>query len=57
MPDEDTKIVQIMLINNRDIESLESFFGNLVISSDSANFAEVTVPQATVNIIDHFDCK
>ena len=42
-----------MINDDTALEGLENFFGNLVISSESANIAEVTVPQATVNITDN----
>ena len=53
LPEEDSKTVRVMINDDTALEGLENFFGNLVISSESANIAEVTVPQATVNITDN----
>ena len=54
LPGEATKTVQVVIIDDNDLEpDLETFFGNLVISSESASIAEVTVPLATVDIMDN----
>ena len=51
--EEVTKTVEVLITNDQDLEEkLENFFGNLVISPESAGIAEVTVPRATVNIVD-----
>ena len=52
-PDETTKTVEVTITNDVVVENLERFFGNLMISPDSAEIAEVTVPQAVVNIEDN----
>ena len=53
LPEEDSKTVRVTINDDTALESLENFFGNLVISSESEGIAEVTVPQATVNITDN----
>ena len=53
LPEEETKTVRVRIVDDGDLESLENFFGNLVISSESASIAEITVPQATVDITDN----
>ena len=42
-----------MINDDSNLENRENFFGNLMISSASADIAEVIVPQATVNITDN----
>ena len=51
-PEEDSKTVRVTINDDTTLESLENFFGNLVISPESADIAEVTVPQAIVDITD-----
>ena len=52
-PEEESKTVEVMIINDDVFEQdPESFFGNLMISPASDSIAQVTVPQATVNIVD-----
>ena len=53
LPEEDSKTVRVMITDDLDLENLENFFGNLTISPDSASIAQVTVPQATVSIVDN----
>ena len=53
LSEEETKTVRVMINDDSNLENLENFFGNLMISSDSASIAEVTVPQATVDINDN----
>ena len=53
LPEEETKTVRVMINDDSNLESLENFFGNLMISSASADIAEVTVPQAIVDITDN----
>ena len=53
LPEEESKTIRVMITDDANLEGLENFFGNLAISSDSASIAEVTVPQATVNITDN----
>ena len=44
-------MVTVPIIDDNDIESaIESFLGNLVVSSADQSIAQITVPQATVNI-------
>ena len=52
-PEEISTTVQVPISNDDDFEpDPESFFGNLMISPLSSDFAQVSVPQATVNIVD-----
>ena len=53
LPEEEIKTVRVMINDDSNLENRENFFGNLMISSASADIAEVTVPQATVNITDN----
>jgi hypothetical protein len=53
LPEEESKTVRVMINDDDNLENLENFFGNLVISPESASFARVTVPQATVDITDN----
>ena len=53
LPEEETKTVRVRINDDSNLESLENFFGNLMISSDSVDIAEITVPQATVDINDN----
>ena len=53
LQEESTTTVLVSITNDEDFEpDPESFFGNLVISPLSSNIAQVSVPQATVNIVD-----
>ena len=52
-PEESSITVQVPIINDAEFEpDPESFFGNLMISPLSSDVAQVSVPQATVNIED-----
>ena len=54
-PEESSLTVQVPIINDAEFEPFpdpESFFGNLMISPLSSDIAQVSVPQATVNIED-----
>ena len=53
LPEEETKTVRVMINDDSNLENRENFFGNLMISSASASIAEITVPQATVDIDDN----
>ena len=52
-PTEENITVSVMITEDSTPEMLESFFGNLVISPDSMDIAQVSVPLATVNINDN----
>ena len=54
--EEDVKTVSVMVTDDTTLEMPESFFGNLVISPDSMDIAQVSVAQVTVNVSDN-DCK
>ena len=53
LPEEESKTVRVTINDDTELEGLENFFGNLVISSESASIAQVTVPRATVDITDN----
>ena len=50
--DTDHITVHVRIVDNIDPESLESFYGKLDISCESATFARVRVSLATVTILD-----
>ena len=53
LPEENSTTIQVAIINDEDSEPIvENFFGNLIISPLSSDIAQVSVPQATVNIDD-----
>ena len=52
-PEEESKTVEVMIIDDNVFEQdTERFFGNLMISPESDDIAQVTVPQASVYIMD-----
>ena len=56
-PNEISKTVQVEISDDSNPESLENFFGNLVIADGSSNIAQITVPQATINVVDDDERK
>ena len=56
-PNEVSKTVRVEISDDSTLEPLENFFGNLVIADESSNIAQITVPQATVNITDNDERK
>lgn len=55
-PDELEKTVQVPIINDYSLECSEMFYGQLRISSSSANIARITIARASIEI-SYNDCK
>ena len=56
-PNEILKTVRVEISDDSNLEPLENFFGNLVIADESSNIAQITVPQAIINIMDDAERK
>ena len=56
-PNEVSKTVRVEISDDSTLEPLENFFGNLLIADESSNIAQITVPQATINVMDDDERK